>query len=259
MLNPEILQALKGYTANMSNKVTLVLQTGTHQKRAELAKFLADFSTVSENLEFEERDTGRLLRSPLSFMIEVDGTSNGIVFSGIPGGHEFNSMVLAVLHSSGTELKLDDGIKNIIGNVQETLKFEVFVSLSCHNCPDIVQALNQFAILNPNITTETLDGGLYPEIIEARNIQGVPTVFLNGKVFANGKIDTAQLLDKLIAEYPQSAEVASKAPSLPVQDVTIIGGGPAGVSAAIYVARKGRSTETIKIFTFPARTSLITV
>ncbi|MBL4666560.1 MAG: alkyl hydroperoxide reductase subunit F [Sneathiella sp.] len=245
MLNPEILEALKGYTANMSNKVTLVLQTGTHQKRAELAKFLTDFSTVSENLAFEERDTGGLLRSPLSFMIEVDGTSNGIVFSGIPGGHEFNSMVLAVLHSSGTELKLDDGIKNIIGNVQETLKFEVFVSLSCHNCPDIVQALNQFAILNPNITTETLDGGLYPEIIEARNIQGVPTVFLNGKVFANGKIDTAQLLDKLITEYPQSAEVASKAPSLPVQDVTIIGGGPAGVSAAIYVARKGLNVTIV--------------
>ncbi|MEH6476724.1 MAG: alkyl hydroperoxide reductase subunit F [Sneathiella sp.] len=245
MLNPEILEALKGYTANMSNKVALVLQTGNHQKRAELVKFLSDFSTVSENLTFEERETNGLLRSPLSFMIEVDGTPNGIVFSGIPGGHEFNSMVLAVLHSSGTALKLDDGIKTIVGNVQEALKFEVFISLSCHNCPDVVQALNQFAILNPNITTETLDGGLYPEVIEERNIQGVPTVFLNGKVFANGKIDTAQLLDKLTAEYPQASAVASNAPTLPLQDVTIIGGGPAGVSAAIYSARKGLNVTIV--------------
>ncbi|OUR77806.1 alkyl hydroperoxide reductase subunit F [Alphaproteobacteria bacterium 46_93_T64] len=244
MLNPEILEALKGYTANMSNKVTLVLQTGIHKKRAELAKFLADFATVSDNLMFEERDTGGALRSPLSFMIEVDGVPNGIVFSGIPGGHEFNSMVLAVLHSSGTELKLDDSIKSIISNVQEDLKFEIFVSLSCHNCPDVVQALNQFAILNPKITTETLDGGLYPEIIAERNIQGVPTVFLNGKVFANGKIDIAQLLEKLMAEYPNVTD-ADKGTQLPLQDVTIIGGGPAGISAAIYSARKGLNVTIV--------------
>ncbi len=246
MLTNDILNALKGYTANMSNEVALVLQTGEHEKRAELVKFLSDFATVSDKIRFEERDTNGLLRSPISFLLEVDGTSNGIVFSGIPGGHEFNSMVLAVLHSSGTALKLDDSIQKIISSVQEDLKFEVFVSLSCHNCPDVVQALNQFAVLNPKITTETIDGGLYKDLIEERNIQGVPTVFLNGEVFANGKIDTAQLLDKLMTKYPNITEsLAATAEELPLQDVTIIGGGPAGIAAAIYAARKGLNVTVI--------------
>lgn len=246
MLTNDILKALTGYTANMSNEVALVLQTGEHEKRAELAKFLSDFATVSDKIRFEERDTNGLLRSPISFLLEVDGTSNGIVFSGIPGGHEFNSMVLAVLHSSGTALKLDDSIQKIISSVEEDLKFEVFVSLSCHNCPDVVQALNQFAVLNPKITTETIDGGLYKSLIEERNIQGVPTVFLNGEVFANGKIDTAQLLDKLMTKYPTITEsLAATTEELPLQDVTIIGGGPAGIAAAIYSARKGLNVTVI--------------
>jgi alkyl hydroperoxide reductase subunit F len=246
MLTPDILNALKGYTADMSNSVTLVLQTGEHEKRAELLKFLKDFAGVSDKISVEERDTAGVLRSPISFMFEVDGTPNGIVFSGIPGGHEFNSMVLGVLHSSGTALKLDDSIQNIVKSVGAKLKFEVFVSLSCHNCPDVVQALNQFAVLNENISTETIDGGLYKELIAERNIQGVPTVFLNGEVFANGKIDTAQLLEKLMGKYPDILEnVANTAEQLPLQDITVIGGGPAGISAAIYAARKGLNVTVI--------------
>ena len=238
MLTPELINALKGYTAGMKSRVNLVLQTGDHPKRRELAGFLTDFASVSENLSFEERDIPEWLRSPLSFMLEVDGVPNGIVFSGIPGGHEFNSLVLAVLHSSGTPLKLDSGIVNIVRNIQAPLKFETFVSLSCHNCPDVVQALNQFATLNPNISSEMIDGGLYPELIEERNIQGVPTVYLNGELFANGKIDTARLLDKLMALHPATAKTTETS-ALPLQDVIVIGGGPAGVSAAIYAARKG--------------------
>lgn len=237
MLTREIKEALMGYTANMQNDIALVVQTGEHPKRAELMSFLKDFAKVSNRISVEERDTAGQLRSPVSFMLEVDGTPNGIQFSGIPSGHEFNSLVLAVLHSSGTALKLDDSFKNMIANVQTPLKFEVYVSLSCHNCPDVVQAVNQFATLNPNISTETIDGGVYPELIEKNNIQGVPTVFLNGEVFANGKVDTAQLLDKLMQKYPDIT--SSNAEELPLQDVTVIGGGPAGVSAAIYAARKG--------------------
>lgn len=239
MLNKEIVDALKNYTANMQQNVTLVLQTGAHEKRTELVDFLQEFVSVSDKLSLEQRDT-YALRSPLSFTLEAGDRPAGIVFSGIPGGHEFNSLVLAILHASGTPLKLDDGIKNFISGIREQLSFEVFVSLSCHNCPDVVQALNQFAILNPNISTEMIDGGLYPDLIEARNIQGVPTVYLNGKVFANGKIDTAQLLAKLIETHPQIAvSSADSLPSLPLQDVTVIGGGPAGIAAAIYSARKG--------------------
>lgn len=236
MLTPDILNALKSYTANMANTVALVLQTGEHAKRAELVQFLKDFASVSDKLVFEERDVQ--LRSPVSFQLEVDGVPNGIVFSGIPGGHEFNSMVLAVLHSSGTPLKLDDTIKNMVASVTAEQKFEVFVSLSCHNCPDVVQALNQFAVLNKNISTEMIDGGLFQQLIDERNIQGVPIVYLNGEVFASGKIDTAQLLEKLIAHNPDIAKAAPKE-AMPLQDVVVVGGGPAGAAAAIYTARKG--------------------
>ena len=244
MLTVDILNALKQYTANMQNDITLVVQTGEHEKRAELLDLLEKFASVSNRITVEERDTQGALRSPVSFMLEVDGSANGIVFSGVPGGHEFNSLVLAVLHSSGTEIKLDNSLRSIIKAFDEQLKFEVFVSLSCHNCPDIVQTLNQFAVLNPAISSETIDGGIYPELIEERNIQGVPTVYLNGEVFANGKIDTAQIIDRLLEQNPGSVKpVATE--KLPLQDVTVIGGGPAGAAAAIYSARKGLSVTLI--------------
>ncbi len=237
MLSKDILDALKGYTEQMDKPVTLVLQTGDHEKRAELVDFLSQFTSISDKLILEQRDTANTsdaLRSPISFSLEAAGEPTGIVFSGIPGGHEFNSLVLAVLQASGTALKLDDNIQRILKRVDVPLKFEVFVSLSCHNCPDVVQSLNQFALLNDNISNEMLDGGLFPELIEARNVQGVPAVFLNGEPFANGKIDTAQLLDKLLQRYPQLAQAGEgeNVQQLPLQDVTVIGGGPAGIAAA---------------------------
>ena len=198
MLTNDILHALKTYTANMKKSVNLVLQTGDHAKRSELAGFLTSFASVSENISLEEKDVPGLLRSPISFLVEADGQDTGIRFSGIPSGHEFNSFVLAVLNASGTPLKLDESIQRMVESVDAELNFEVFISLSCHNCPDVVQALNQFSLLNPKITSEMIDGGLYKELIEERNIQGVPSVYLNGEVFANGKIDQATLLEKLI-------------------------------------------------------------
>ena len=244
MLNNDILNALKGYTANMQNKVSLVLQTGEHSKRAELSDFLSQIASVSDNLEFEERDTNGFLRSAMSFMLEVDGQPSGVFFSGIPSGHEFNSLILAILWTSGTEIKLDDSLQNMIGNISEKLHFEVFVSLSCHNCPDIVQGLNQFATLNPNISSEMIDGGIYPELIEEREIQGVPCVYLNGELFANGKVEIGELVNKLLERDPSIAK-SSDEDALPLQDVTVIGGGPAGVAAAIYSARKGLNVTMI--------------
>ena len=242
MLTQEILSAVKNYTANMNKRVNFVLQTGHHDKREELITFLSDLSQVNENLFLEERETHGKLRSPISFLIEADGVDTGIRFSGIPSGHEFNSLILAILHSSGTELKLDKTVTEIIKNIKEPLNFEVFVSLSCHNCPDVVQALNQFAVINENISTEMIDGGLYPELIQQRDIQGVPSVYLNGELFANGKVDTAYLLEQLMQH---SQPFSDNTENLPLQDVTVIGGGPAGVSAAIYSARKGLKVTLI--------------
>jgi len=244
MLTKEILHALKGYTTSMQSDITFVLQAGDHEKRGELASFLQGIAEVSDRITFEERDTQGVLRSPISFLLEADGIDTGIHFSGIPAGHEFNSLVLALLQASGTEIKLDDSIKNIIKSVSEPLQFEVFISLSCHNCPEVVQTLNQFALLNPNITAEMIDGGDFQDIIEKRDIQGVPSVYLNQSLFANGKVDAAIMLDKLLERFPELTSQATSE-ALPLQDVTVIGGGPAGVSAAIYSARKGLAVTLV--------------
>ena len=244
MLTKEILQALKGYTESMQKNLTFVVQTGEHSKRAELVSFLSDIAGVSDKLNVEERDTQGQLRSAISFLLEADGQDTGIRFSGIPGGHEFNSLILAILHASGTELKVDDSVKSIVKAVKDELNFEVFISLSCHNCPEVVQALNQFALLNDNITSEMIDGGLYQNLISERDIQGVPSVYLNGELFANGKVDAASLIDKLIERDPSLKE-ANTGVQLPLQDVTVIGGGPAGVASAIYSARKGLKVTVV--------------
>lgn len=246
MLNKDILQALKSYTENMQKSVTFVLQTGENPKRGELVEFLSAIAGVSDKLTLEQRDTNEL-RSPISFLLEADGEDTGVRFSGIPSGHEFNSLILAMLQSAGTPMKLDDGLIKMISRVNEPLNFEVFVSLSCHNCPDVVQALNQFALINPNITAEMIEGGVFPELVKERDIQGVPVVFLNGEMFSSGKQNASGLIDLLIESYPAMTEASSDEPAelLPLQDVVVIGGGPAGASAAIYSARKGLKVTLI--------------
>jgi len=228
MLSQDMINALKNYTSSMQAPVTFVLQTGEHAKRAELLTFLNQISDISDKINVEERDTNNLLRNAISFAIETDGKDTGIRFSGIPSGHEFNSLVLAMLQSAGSEIKLDDTLKGLVGNVSERLQFEVFISLSCHNCPEVVQALNQFALLNSNISAEMIDGGLYPELIKERDIQGVPSVYLNGELFANGKVDAAELIDKIIKRSQEITKTSSKK-SRPLQEVTGSGGGPGGV------------------------------
>jgi alkyl hydroperoxide reductase subunit F len=245
MLTQDILNALKGYMKDLKNDITFVVQTGEHAKRAELMEMLNQLATTSSRINVEEADRSEDLRSPVSFLVQANGVDTGIKFSGVPGGHEFNSLILAVLQSGGSELKLDKSIQNMVKKVNDKLKFQVYVSLSCHACPDVVQAMNQFALLNPNIEAEMIDGGVYPELIEENNIQGVPTVYMNGEVFASGKVEIAGIIEKLSAARPEVLAQDQAAPALPLQDVAVIGGGPAGISAAIYSARKGLKVTII--------------
>ena len=237
-LDQAMLDTVRQYFAALSRDITLVLATGEHARRDELKTFLAQIVATSPRLSLIEQ-ADAALTSPVSFKLLVEGTDTGIIFSGIPGGHEFSSLILAILQAGGSALKLDESIQTLIRAVRQPLAFTTYISLSCHNCPDVVQTLNQFALLNPAISSEMIDGGLFQEQIEAKNIQGVPAVYLNGEAFANGKIDTARLVEKLLERYPDLASAAAPAESLPLQDVVVIGGGPAGSSAAIYAARKG--------------------
>ena len=237
-LDQAMLDTVRQYFAALSRDITLVLATGEHARRDELKTFLAQIVATSPRLSLIEQ-ADAALTSPVSFKLLADGTDTGIIFSGIPGGHEFSSLILAILQAGGSALKLDESIQTLIRAVRQPLAFTTYISLSCHNCPDVVQTLNQFALLNPSISSEMIDGGLFQEQIEAKNIQGVPAVYLNGEPFANGKIDTARLVEKLLERYPDLASAAAPAESLPLQDVVVIGGGPAGSSAAIYAARKG--------------------
>ena len=237
MLNQELLNNVKTYTDTISRTVTLVIAAGNYSKRDELVAFLRHIADLSDKIRLEERESSNL-RSPLSFALEVDGLDTGVQFSGIPSGHEFNSFILALLYAGGRELKLDASIQSRVKEVRTPIHFEIFVSLSCHNCPDIVQALHQFALLNTNISAEMIDGGLFPKLVEERDLQGVPAVFANGKPFANGKTEISQLLDKLQQIAPE-VKASTKTSSAVLQDVVVIGGGPAGASAAIYSARKG--------------------
>lgn len=241
MLTQDILTALQGYMKDLKNDITFVVQTGQHEKRSELMEMLNQLATTSSKISVVEEDRSGVLRSAVSFAVQANGKDTGITFSGVPGGHEFNSLILAILQAGGSKLKLDESIQNMVKKVKDKLKFQVYISLSCHACPDVVQAMNQFALLNPNIEAEMIDGGVYPDLVEQNKIQGVPTVFMNGKVFASGKVEIAGIIEKLSAAQPEILAVGSDidAPKMPMQDVTVIGGGPAGISAAIYAARKG--------------------
>lgn len=246
MIDQGLLDAVKSYSENMTRPITFVLGQGEHNKRAELIDFLTKIAGTTDKINFDSTATDDSLPSPISFAVRshIDGalTDTGIVFSGIPGGHEFTSLILAILQAGGHTLKLDEGIQKLIKRFNKPLQFQTYVSLSCHSCPEVVQALNQFALLNDDISNEMIDGALFQEQVDANNIQGVPAVFLNGKPFANGKIDTAKLIEKLQDQYPDLLSDASDsddAEQLEQQDVTIIGAGPAGVAAAIYTARKG--------------------
>lgn len=236
LLDAEIKAQLTQYLQLMEGKVHIKLSVGTDDISRDMTALVDELAAISPNIEVE-RTT--LERTP-SFSINRPGEDTGITFAGIPLGHEFTSLVLALLQVSGREPKVDRKVIDQIRSLKGTYRFETYASLSCHNCPDVVQALNLMSLLNPGIEHTMIDGAAFKEEVEAKQIMAVPTVFLNGQFFNSGRMSVEEILAKLGAG-PDASEFANKEP----YDVLIVGGGPAGASAAIYAARKGIRTGIV--------------
>lgn len=207
-----------------------------YESAQELVEFLKDFAGSSDKLSCQLTTTDT---PKLEFSLLKSGKPTGITFRGIPNGHEFTSLILAVLNADGKGKNLpDEAIVRRIRALQGSIALQTYVSLTCTNCPDVVQALNIMALLNPNITHEMIDGALFEEEVKALNIQGVPTVLANGKQLHVGRGELGELLQKLEDTFGSQPQEDS-APTTKAYDVLVLGGGPAGASAAIYSARKG--------------------
>lgn len=245
MLDESTKEQVKQYFERIQNPVNIRLFSGDHEKREELIDFLNDIVSLSSKISLEHSEDKN---DGLRFSILSEGKPTGIEFSGIPMGHEFTSLILAILQSGGNPIKLEEGILSAVSKLKENLHFETFISLDCHNCPEVVQTLNSFALVNPSISHNMIDGAMYPDLVKEKNIQGVPAVFLNGKRFLSGKAEASVIFDKLLELYSvaETKEENSKIsnPS-DIYDVTVIGGGPSGVTAAVYSARKGLKTLVI--------------
>jgi alkyl hydroperoxide reductase subunit F len=222
---------IEQYLALLESDVELTYSLKENDESSStMEEMLKEFASCSSRIKLRKTE---LARKP-SFTVSKVNETPRITFAGSPLGHEFSSLILAVLGVSGRKPKVDDNTLKRINSISKKLDFMTYVSLTCHNCPDVVQALNIMASVNPNVTNTIIDGGVFPDEIDAKNIMGVPTVYLNGKEFLIGRNTIEQILDLLGAKSEESTLSGKES-----YDMLIIGGGPAGASAAIYGARKG--------------------
>ena len=241
MLDANLKTQLQSYMAMVKQPVELVANLDSGAASAELRELLQEIQQMSELVTLVER-TDANERIP-SFRINRSGTDISVCFAGIPMGHEFTSLVLALLQVGGHPIKLDDAVIEQIRNLPGEYSFETYFSLSCQNCPDVVQALNTISIINPRIRHIAIDGALFKDEVEARQIMSVPTMFLDGEVFGQGRSGVEEILSKLDsgASSRKAEELSAREP----YDVLIVGGGPAGAAAAVYAARKGIRTGIV--------------
>lgn len=241
MLDQDLKEQLKGYLERLTRPLEIIANTDDSEGSRELRALLADIVSVSDRITVREQQDAAI-RAP-SFAITSPGESINLRFAGIPLGHEFTSLVLALLQVGGYPPKVSDETIAAIKALPGPLKFESFFSLSCQNCPDVVQALNLMAVLNPAIEHVAIEGSAFQAEVEARQIMSVPAIFLNGEVFGAGRMGVDEILAKL--DTGAAAREAEKLKDKAPYDVLIVGGGPAGAAAAIYAARKGIRTGVV--------------
>lgn len=246
MLDQDIITQLKGIFANLQGQYEFVvngLKDRTETKNME--EFVRDFASSSQALEVRVVDTPTEENAPV-LELWKDGNPTGVSFCGIPNGHEFTSLILAVLNAAGQGKNLpDDALRRRIEHLQGPVKLQTFVSLTCTNCPDVVQALNIVALINPAFSNTTIDGAVTPEMVKAYNIQSVPTVYANGELLHVGRSDLGELVGKLEQKFGSAAEPGAVDGTARGFDAIVVGGGPAGAAAAIYLARKGLQTAVV--------------
>jgi len=241
MLDQDLKETLKGYLERLTRPLEIVANTDGSDASKEMMALLADITDVCGQITVRETSDASL-RAP-SFAIGSPGHDIKLRFAGIPLGHEFTSLVLALLQAGGYPPKVSDDVIAAIKAIPGPLKFESYFSLSCQNCPDVVQALNLMAVLNPNIEHTAIEGSAFQAEVEARHVMSVPSIYLNGEPFAAGRMGVDEILAKLDtgAAAREAEKIKDKAP----YDVLIVGGGPAGAAAAIYAARKGIRTGVV--------------
>ncbi|PIC79682.1 alkyl hydroperoxide reductase subunit F [Sporosarcina sp. P18a] len=236
MLDANIKAQLAQYLEMMEKEVQLKISVGSDKVSQDMQELVDELASMSSLIKVEKAE---LERTP-SFSVNRPGEDTGIVFAGIPLGHEFTSLVLALLHVSGRAPKVDEQVIEQVKNIEGAHHFESYISLSCQNCPEVVQALNIMSVLNPNITHTMIDGAAFKDEVESKNIMAVPTVYLNGEPFTSGR----KTIEEILVEMGSGLDASDFEDKDPF-DVLVVGGGPAGASAAIYAARKGIRTGII--------------
>ncbi|MBL0353868.1 MAG: alkyl hydroperoxide reductase subunit F [Dechloromonas sp.] len=237
MLDANIKNQLKVYLEKLRTPIELVASLDDSPAAREMHGLLTDIAGLSDKVSL--RDNGDSARRP-SFAIGRPGEAASIAFAGLPMGHEFTSLILALLQTGGHPPKVDAEVIEQIKALPGNFRFETYISLSCHNCPDVVQALNLMAVLNPGVSHTMIDGALFQAEVERLQIMAVPTVFLNGEEFGAGRMSVEEIIARV--DTGAAARDAAKLNAREAFDVLVVGGGPAGAAAAIYAARKGIRT-----------------
>lgn len=240
MLNEQLKAQLKTYLANLTKSVSLSLAVDDSAKSQELKQLAEEINELSSLISITDSNDDNA-RIPSMTVHSESGSA--MTFAGIPLGHEFTSLVLALLHSGGHPIKVTEDEIEQIKSLEGEFHFDTYISLSCQNCPDVVQALNIMAAINPSITNTMIDGALFEDEVSSRNIMAVPSVYLNGESFSQGRMTLGDILKKV--DTNSGAKQAEKLNAKEAFDVLIVGGGPAAASAAVYAARKGIKTGIV--------------